>query len=92
MQRLTPRDIFNKDFKTSLRGYDVDEVNEFLDVVIKNFEALLEENVDLKEQLKKERKSKTGRSAPQPLAGERTQEIHDIMRRLERLEQHILRR
>lgn len=39
MQRLTPRDIFNKDFKSSIRGYDVDEVNEFLDLVIQNYEA-----------------------------------------------------
>ncbi|SDW12365.1 DivIVA domain-containing protein [Marininema mesophilum] len=58
MERLTPRDIFSKDFKTARKGYNVDEVNEFLDVVIKNFEALLEENLQLKEELKKERKSK----------------------------------
>ncbi|SFS81360.1 DivIVA domain-containing protein [Marininema halotolerans] len=58
MERLTPRDIFNKDFKTTRKGYNVDEVNEFLDVVIKNFEDLLEENLQLKEELKKERKTK----------------------------------
>lgn len=32
---LTPLDIHNKEFKRSFRGYDEDEVNEFLDQVIK---------------------------------------------------------
>lgn len=52
MTRLTPMDIFEKDFKVSMRGYDKEEVNEFLDLVIKSYEEVLEENEKLKEQLK----------------------------------------
>lgn len=48
---LTPLDIHNKEFTRRLRGYDEDEVNEFLDQVIKDFEALIRENKQLKEQL-----------------------------------------
>ena len=41
---LTPLDIHNKEFTRKFRGYDEDEVNEFLDQVIKDFEVLLREN------------------------------------------------
>lgn len=40
---LTPLDIHNKEFKRTWRGYDEDEVNEFLDLVIKEFEILIRE-------------------------------------------------
>lgn len=46
---LTPLDIHNKEFSRGFRGYDEDEVNEFLDQVIKDYEALIRENNDLKE-------------------------------------------
>ncbi|TCI23277.1 DivIVA domain-containing protein [Exiguobacterium sp. SL-10] len=41
---LTPIDIHNKEFSTRFRGYDIDEVNEFLDQIIKEFELLIREN------------------------------------------------
>ncbi len=37
MPRLTAREIHSKEFKRSVRGYDVDEVNEFLDQIIKDY-------------------------------------------------------
>ncbi|MGI6587569.1 MAG: DivIVA domain-containing protein [Peptococcia bacterium] len=46
---LTPLDIHNREFRRSLRGYDIDEVDEFLDEVIRDFESLYKENLDLKE-------------------------------------------
>lgn len=52
---LTPLDIHNKEFKKSLRGYDADQVDEFLDEVIKDFETLYKENLDLKELLRREK-------------------------------------
>lgn len=48
---LTPVDIYNKEFKHSFRGYQEDEVNEFLDHVVRDFEAALKENEDLRQQL-----------------------------------------
>jgi len=50
---LTPLDIHNKEFNRVLRGYDVDEVNEFLDQVIKDYEALIRENKVLQEKIDK---------------------------------------
>lgn len=48
---LTPLDIHNKEFGRRLRGYDEDEVNEFLDQVIKDYESLIRENKELQNQL-----------------------------------------
>jgi DivIVA domain-containing protein len=53
MRRLTPMDIYNKEFKQTIRGYDVNEVNEFLDLIISNYEDILDENKLLKEKLKR---------------------------------------
>lgn len=44
---LTPLDIHNKEFSKGFRGYDEDEVNEFLDQVIKDYEIVLREKKEL---------------------------------------------
>lgn len=46
---LTVLDIANKEFKVSLRGYNQDEVDEFLDEVMRNYEAVIRENDDLRQ-------------------------------------------
>lgn len=46
---LTPLDIHNQEFKRSFRGYNEDEIDEFLDRVVKDYEQLYRENVELKE-------------------------------------------
>ncbi len=48
---LTPLDIHNKEFSKGFRGYDEDEVNEFLDQVIKDYELVLREKRELEERL-----------------------------------------
>lgn len=49
--KLTAIDINNKEFKRGLRGYSVEEVDEFLDQVVENYEELYKENSRLKESL-----------------------------------------
>lgn len=44
---LTPLDIHNKEFTRSFRGYDEDQVNEFLDQVIKDYETVSREKKEL---------------------------------------------
>ncbi|MBW8348614.1 DivIVA domain-containing protein [Bacillus sp. IITD106] len=48
---LTPVDIHNKEFSRGFRGYDEDEVNEFLDQIIKEFELLIREKKELEDKL-----------------------------------------
>lgn len=49
---LTPKEIKKRDFKRSLRGYDVDEVDAFLDTVSTHYEKLLIDNKNLAEKIK----------------------------------------
>ena len=49
---LSPLDIHNKEFSRGFRGYDEDEVNEFLEQIMKDYENVLEENKALKSSLK----------------------------------------
>ena len=50
---LSPLDIHNKEFSRSMfRGYDEDEVNEFLEQVLKDYENVLEEKKTLENSLK----------------------------------------
>ena len=48
---LTPLDIHNKEFSRGFRGYDEDEVNEFLDQIIKDYEIIIREKKELEETL-----------------------------------------
>lgn len=48
---LTPLDIHNKEFTRGFRGYDEDEVNEFLDQVIKDFEKVIREKKALEDKV-----------------------------------------
>ena len=56
---LTPVDIANKEFPVRMRGYDRDAVDDFLDQVVQEFEALIRENASLREQIEQ----------PEPAAG-----------------------
>lgn len=50
---LTPLDIHNKEFKRGFRGYNEEEVDEFLDRVVKDFEKLYQENLEMKETIER---------------------------------------
>jgi len=45
---LTPLDIYNKEFKNAWKGYNRDQVDEFLDQVIIDFKSLLEGDGEVK--------------------------------------------
>ncbi|UOQ93098.1 DivIVA domain-containing protein [Halobacillus shinanisalinarum] len=48
---LTPLDIHNKEFARGFRGYDEDDVNEFLDQVIKDYEIVIRKKKDLEREV-----------------------------------------
>ena len=48
---LTPMEIHNKEFKKAMRGYKEEEVDEFLDKVVTDFEKLYRENGEIKDKL-----------------------------------------
>ncbi|MBE5822160.1 MAG: DivIVA domain-containing protein [Clostridiales bacterium] len=48
---LTPRDIENKEFQKKMvfNGYDADEVEDFLEEILRDYEILYKENIELKD-------------------------------------------
>ncbi len=49
--RLMAREITNKEFKKVVRGYDVEAVDEHLNLIEENYQALFRENQDLTKRL-----------------------------------------
>lgn len=64
--QLTQKDIFEKNFKTGMRGYNQDEVDEYLDKIIQDYETFQKEIDRLKsenERLKQQQSSNETRSS-----------------------------
>jgi DivIVA domain-containing protein len=86
--KLTAKDILEKEFKTSVRGYKQEDVDKFLDHIIKDYEAFHQEIEDLQQEnirLKKQLEDSTRRQVPQT-AGTTN---FDILKRLSNLEKHV---
>lgn len=49
--KITSMDINSKEFKKALRGYDRNEVDDFLDEISEDYEALFKENSYIKERI-----------------------------------------
>ena len=48
---LTPVDIHNKEFSTSFRGFNKEDVDDFLDQVVNDYETLYRENNQLRKEI-----------------------------------------
>ncbi|OJG20853.1 cell division protein DivIVA [Enterococcus columbae DSM 7374 = ATCC 51263] len=90
-------DIFNKEFKVKMRGFDPDEVDEFLDNIMKDYEtfnkeilALQEENDRLNAKINQLNKSQAVMSRIQPET-QKSQTVtnFDILKRLSNLEKEV---
>lgn len=49
---LTPLDIQNKSFPVKMRGYEKDEVDDFLDLVVRDYEESVQKNRELEKALR----------------------------------------
>jgi DivIVA domain-containing protein len=87
--QLSGKDILEKDFKTTMRGYNQEEVDEFLDVVIQDYDVFKQEMERLQlenDRLKKATTEQTPRTrAPQ----QNTQVNYDVLKRLSNLEKAV---
>ena len=93
---LTPKDIVNKNFAKVLRGYDQNEVDEFLDQVIQDYETYAKETQRL--QMENDRLvSKVDELTKQLEVGSSGQTTRqtsnmtnmDVLKRLSNLERHV---
>ncbi|MGM0166632.1 cell division protein DivIVA [Enterococcus sp. AZ135] len=93
----TPNDILEQEFKTKMRGYDPIEVDEFLDNVIKDYEAynkelltLREENDRLKAKVEQLSKAQPAPSRVKEAAPKSSAVTNfDILKRLSNLEREV---
>ena len=98
---LTPQDILDKDFKIDVRGFNLKEVDQFLDVIIGDYEEfykiikeneqekedLLEQIMNLKQEI---RNLKTNIEIAKSGSTEKKEVTNlDIMRRLSQLEKIV---
>ena len=97
---LTGKDILEKEFKIDTRGYRPQEVDKFLDAIIRDYEefsaiikeieedkkVLIEENIKLKQDV---RNLKTKVELLKENAGDEAISSADVLRRISRLEKII---
>ncbi|OAM71838.1 cell division protein [Aerococcus loyolae] len=92
-RNLTTKDILQKEFKPALRGFNTEEVDAFLDLIIRDYESyekelafLRQENNRLKQNIESESKqtNNTSRSSSQVATTN-----YDILKRLSKLEKTV---
>ena len=98
---FTAKDIFDQDFKREVRGYNKDEVNEFLDDVIKDYgvyialvKELQEENAKLKAKASAAPASRSAYASATSEPSRATANVasssnYDILKRISRLEKEV---
>ncbi|MEI4830528.1 cell division regulator GpsB [Bacillus sp. FJAT-53711] len=102
--KLTAKDILEKEFKTGMRGYQQEEVDKFLDMIIKDYEAfhkeieqLQQQNSRLKQDLEQQKamaQQVQSQPVPTPAPVPTPQPVYnntntDILKRLSNLEKAV---
>jgi DivIVA domain-containing protein len=90
--QLKGKDILEKDFKTTMRGYNQEEVDEFLDIIIKDYdifrqeiERLQQENNRLRQSTHEQQHTRTRQAQTQSAP----QVNYDVLKRLSNLEKAV---
>ncbi|MCA1030454.1 cell division regulator GpsB [Bacillus timonensis] len=86
--KLTPKDILEQDFKTAMRGYKQEDVDKFLDLVIKDYETFYQEIEELKQENSRLKRQLDESFKKQTPAQTGTTNF-DILKRLSNLEKHV---
>ena len=92
---LSGKDILEKDFKTSMRGYNQEEVDEYLDLIIQDYdrfqqeiERLQQENERLKKMSSRESTQRQRQTQTQTPTNNH-QVNYDILKRVSNLEKAV---
>lgn len=98
-QELTPKEIVEKDFNLSMRGYNPTEVDEYLDIVIRDYDRFITEINELRDRVQELEEELDGEKETVQVVQEGTvYEVNDdpaqvtnfdILKRLSNLERHV---
>ena len=80
--KLTAKDILEKEFKTGVRGYKQEDVDKFLDLIIKDYETFHQEIEELQQENLRLRKQLEDASKRQPVSQPAGTTNFDILKRL----------
>ncbi|TCT25532.1 DivIVA domain-containing protein [Melghiribacillus thermohalophilus] len=85
--QLNTKEILDKDFKVSIRGYNQEEVDEFLDIIIQDYETFQQEIERLKNENERLRKQM---NQPKSNSSQSAGQVnYDILKRLSNLEKAV---
>lgn len=98
--KYTTKDIFEQEFKISMRGYNKEEVDEFLDDIMKDYDVYEAKIKELKAEISRLKSQETSSvsplgSTPAPsferpeFARASTATNFDILKRINRLEKEV---
>ncbi|MFC5711835.1 cell division regulator GpsB [Thalassorhabdus alkalitolerans] len=91
--KLSAKDILDKEFKTSMKGYNKDEVDQYLDTIIQDYEAFQERIDELEKEVSKFKKQPVSEGPVQQAKQEPAQTTgstnYDILKRLSNLEKEV---
>ncbi|MFC0523202.1 cell division regulator GpsB [Pontibacillus salicampi] len=87
--QLSSKEILDKDFKTGIRGYNQEEVDQFLDTVIQDYEAFQQEIDRLKQENDRLKKQNGNSNRSKTNASSTGQVNYDILQRVSNLEKAV---
>lgn len=101
-QELTPKEIVEKDFNLSMRGYNPTEVDEYLDIIIRDYDRFITEINELRDRVQELEEELDGKEEtvqvvqevheePAAVSTDDTAQVtnFDILKRLSNLERHV---
>lgn len=101
-QELTPKEIVEKDFNLSMRGYNPTEVDEYLDIIIRDYDRFITEINELRDRVQELEEQLDGKqetvqvveevsdASAVPVSEDAAQVTNfDILKRLSNLERHV---
>jgi DivIVA domain-containing protein len=86
--KLTAKDILEKEFKSGIKGYKQEDVDKYLDLIIKDYEVFQQVIEDLRQENQRLRRQLEDSNKKQPVPQTGTTNF-DILKRLSNLEKHV---
>jgi DivIVA domain-containing protein len=87
--QLNAKDIYEKDFKSEFRGYSQKEVDEFLDIIIQDYDVFQQEIERLQQENERLKRSTSEQQTRTRAPQQATQVNYDVLKRLSNLEKEV---
>ncbi|RWZ60308.1 cell division regulator GpsB [Halobacillus fulvus] len=87
---LSGKEILEKDFKTSMRGYNQEEVDEYLDLIIQDYDRFTQEIERLQQENDRLKRMSSREVPTRPKSNTGNHQVnYDILKRVSNLEKAV---